>query len=180
MAYTMMNELYFIEKGYSNLIYHDRLQELNYINETLANLIEFYKEESSEKVDSLNEDIFKWTDILIRDIKKLPVPESEEMPKFSNDIMVIDETNYFSYMLKEQLEEFDSILNELKEILPEEVIDEYEDRLYSSERMELLNLLIGLKDNDEDKEEVYKLMAMIDYYKPEEPKYLYEILNTWN
>lgn len=180
MAYTMMNELYFIEKGYSNLIYHDRLQELNYINETLANLIEFYKEDSSEKVLSLIEDIFKRTDILIRDIKKLPVPESEEMPKFSNDIMVIDETNYFSYMLKEQLEEFDSILNELKEILPEEVIDEYEDRLYSSERMELLNLLIGLKDNDEDKEEVYKLMAMIDYYKPEEPKYLYEILNTWN
>ena len=178
IAYNMMNELYFMERSYSNLIYHDRLQELHFINETLAKLIEYYKEDSSEKVLSLIEDIFKRTDILIRDIKKLPVPESKEIPKFNNDIKVIDETNYFSYILKEQLEEFDSIFKQLEEILPEEVIDEYEDRLYSSERMELLNLLIGLKDNDEDKEEVYKLMAMIDYYKHKEPKYLYEILDS--
>ena len=177
IAYNQMNELYFMEKAYNNLVYHDRLMALAYINETLANLIEIYKETSSDTVISIIEDVFKRSIDLIKEVKKLPVPE--EVPSITDDIDII-EANLFSKWLKEQLEKFDSIVKQLKKILPEEIIDEYEDKLYMSDRLEFINRIMELKDNEEDKEEAYKIIASLDYiHKKEDVKYLYQKLNNW-
>ena len=186
IAYKQMNKLFFMERAYSDLVYHDRTLELVFINETLANLIKIYKEDSSEKLLPIIEDIFKRTNVLIKEIKKLPVPDEKRPdPKileeyFNNhDPSKIDELNLNSYILKGQLEEFDSILKDLEEILPEEVIDEYETKLNLS-RVEEWNQIFkedkGLI-SEEEKEAIIKGMIYKEYQaKKKENKYLYEIL----
>ena len=181
IAYEQMNKIYFMERAYSDLVYHDRTLELVFINETLANLIESYKEDSSEKLLPIIEDIFKRTNILIKEIKKLPVPDEKRPdPKIveeflNNDPSKIDEINLTVYILKEQLEEFDSILKDLEEILPEDVIDEYETKLNLS-RVEEWNQILK-NTNEEGKEEFLKYLAYDEYQKKtNKNKYLYEIL----
>lgn len=180
IAYNQMNELYFMEKSYKHHIYSNGVLQLHYINETLSNLISLYEKDSSEEIASIIEDVFKRSIDLIKPLKKLPIPE-DNVPNISYDIMVIDEYNPFINFLKEQLEEFDSIMEQLEAILPEEVIEEVEYNLFSSERLEFLNMLLNFCDNEEDKEMAYKTVALIDYNeKKEEPKYLYQVLSNWN
>ena len=93
IAYNQMNELYFMERSYNNLVYHDRVMALVYINETLTNLIEMYKETPSDTITSIIEDVFQRSIYLIKEVKKLPIPE--DVPE-SIDIDVIDEVNPFS------------------------------------------------------------------------------------
>ena len=179
ISYKQMNELYFMERNYNNLIYSDGVRQLHYINETLSNLINLYEEDSSEVIVSIIEDVFKRSIDLIKHLKKLPIPE-DNAPNISNDIMVIDEYVPFISLLKEQLEKFDSILKQLKKILPEEIIDEYENRLYMSDRLEFINMLMDLNGNEKDEKELSKVIAYLDYMdKKEDVKYLYQKMTNW-
>ena len=61
-----------------------------------------------------------------------------------------------------------------------EIIDEYENRLYMSDRLEFINMLMDLNGNEKDEKELSKVIAYLDYMdKKEDVKYLYQKMTNW-
>ena len=179
-AYEMMNELYFMEYNYKELIYINADLELNFFNKILSDMIEKFNEDPSETLFQILENTFKNILPLIEQINKLPVPEDEIKFPINKDIYIFDNTNYFSYLFRDELKKFDKILNDLKEILPEETIDEFESELNPSyNRLEDFNNML---DMGMTKEEAIECVTFREYLKEanekkyQEKKYLYLLL----
>lgn len=201
IAYKQMLELNSMEKSYSNIIYHTKTQELIFINETLTDLINLYEEDSSEAVLSLIGNTLKRTVMLMKEAKKLPLYDKEELytdvtfkrehfnklsEEEKEEVPEVYETTvltkpFLSLELKEQLIKFEDILKQLENILPEEVLIEYELNLNSSEKLDFLKFMLEVKSEEEDVEEIYKNVVYIDYLKSKDNKgYLYNIIESWS
>ena len=201
IAYKQMLEINSMETSYSNIIYHYKTQELIFINTTLAKLVELYKEDPNEKLLATIEDVFSGTVISIKEAKKLPLYEKEELFKdvtFKKEHFknlsetekeelpeVFEETiltkPFLSLELKQQLEKFEAIVEDLEKILPDHVIIDFNLRLNSSEKIDFLNFLLETKTEEESEEEIYKTVAYIDYLKNKNDKqYLYNIIESWS
>ena len=48
IAYNQMNQIHFMEENYSNAIYYNAIQELNFITTTLSSLVASYKKNKSK------------------------------------------------------------------------------------------------------------------------------------
>lgn len=205
IAYNYMNELHFMEKSYSNIIYHNALQEVIFFNSTFKNLLKLYKNNPSEDILSVIRNTLAGTEILFKDVEKLPLTEAtsleeiEETVEFKKEHLKklsekekaeVPETftfnvfkvPIFSLELKVQLEKFYSILEYLEKILPEDV-KKFKLKINSSEKIDFLNLLLETKSEEESEEDIYKTVAYLDYIKEENKagkNYLYTIIDSWS
>lgn len=198
IAFTQMNELHSIEYSYSNIIYSNFSQELILINNTLSSLVELYNKNPSEDVIDVITSVFNPDlAIIIRTIKKLPVHDNltdfiepvvykkkhfkdkanrpeEDIESFTFTVPPL------SCYIPQLLEEFNSILEDLKVILPEDNIVAFENKLNASEELEELQLLLTTSP-DVPKEDIYETVAFIGYAQEESnKKYLCNIINSWS
>lgn len=204
IAFNYMMELNSMEKSYSNIIYHDKTQELILINTTLTNLIGVYEKTSSEDVLRVIEEFLLGTVVLVKEAKKLPVNDSiedlikpvtfkkkhldkEKLTKEELEEVPEEWTlNYYTSSiltieLKRQLAKFEDILQQLEEILPEDVLTTFYLDLNSSEKINFLNMLLENKTEEETEEDIYRLVAYSDYITKENNKgYLYNIIEEWS
>ena len=195
IAFNQMNTIHFLEDNYSDIVYYNTVQQLAYINSTLSSLIELYKTNPSEALLTVIEDNFTATLEFIKQAKKLPVNEGsltdytekhivkkehfKEGKRPSKDTeTIIFSVPVFSLYLAEYLDKFFNIMEDLKAILPEEVIEAYVLDLNSSEKVQYYYNLMA---SGVEKEEALKLTAYLDYVKKENNQgFLYEILDSWS
>ena len=195
IAFKQMNTIHFLEDNYTDLIYYNAVQEIVYINRTLSSLIGLYEKEPSEALLEIIEDRFTATIDVIKQAKKLPVNEGsikdyketftvkkEHFKAGRRPSTDIEETVFtvpvFSLFLEEYLEKFFQILEDLKKILPEEVIEAYEYDLNSSEKVQYFNNLVA---SGVERQEALEITAYLDYLKKKNNEgFLYEILNSWS
>ena len=196
IAFNQMNTIHFLEDNYSDLVYYMTVQELVYINSTLSSLIGLYETNPSEALLTVIEDNFTATLDFIKQAKKLPVNEGsltdytekhivkkehfKEGKRPSEDTeTIIFSVPVFSLYLAEYLDKFFNIMEDLKAILPEEVIEAYVHDLNSSEKVQYY---YNLKASGIKEEEALKITAYIDSVKKEKNNqgFLYEIINSWS
>ena len=203
IAYNQMNQIHIMEDKYSNTIYYNAIQELKFITTTLSSLVASYKKNKSKDILAVIESIFN-EDLadIIRDIKKLPVYDNLEDYKEKTTIRkehlkdlsekekkelpeVIEGYKYtipiLSVSLPLVLDKFDSVVEELETILPEEIISDFYFKLNANEQLEFLEHMLETKSENETEEDVYKMVAYLKQTsKKEEKTYLYEYLNIWS
>ena len=203
IAYNQMNQIHIMEDKYSNTIYYNAIQELKFITTTLSSLVASYKKNKSKDILAVIESIFN-EDLadIIRDIKKLPVYDNLEDYKEKTTIRkehlkdlsekekkelpeVIEGYKYtipiLSVSLPLVLDKFDSVVEELETILPEEIISDFYFKLNANEQLEFLEHMLETKSENETEEDVYKMVAYLKQTsKKEEKSYLYEYLNIWS
>ena len=198
IAFNQMNTIHFLETKYSDLIYFHATEELYYINSTLISLIELYEEKPSESLLDVIEDRFTSSLTIIKEAKKLPVNEGlatdyeetftvkkEHFKEGRRPSEDIEETVFtvplLSLYLPHLLEKFFQILEDLKKILPEDVVNKFMLKINSSEKIDFLNYLLETKAEEESEEEIYKTVAYLDYIKTKNNKgYLYEHIEEWS
>lgn len=182
IAYNQMNRLYFMESSYSRIIYYNAIQEVIYITDTLSILIKLYEETSSEELLSSIGTILNGAVIIFRDVNKLPLDNASLDLDFSSNE---DEENYTSdfsnleqYHLKKVLERFNSILEKLKVLLPEDVAT-FENKVYAPEEDTLTKTMLEANSDKFSEEEIIEAVAYIKYIKNKDFKgYLYEIIDN--
>ena len=196
IAFNQMNTIHFLETNYSDLIYSHATKEVYYINETLTSLIELYRKEPSEALLDVIEDRFTSSLTIIKEAKKLPVHEGllsdyeetftvkkEHFKAGRRPLEDIEETVFtvplLSFYLPQLLEKFFKILEDLKTILPEVVINSFISELEYPEKLEFYNMLL---DFGMEEEEALRLTAYEEYIKKENNTngFLYEIINSWS
>ena len=195
IAFNQMNTIHFLEDNYSDIVYYNTGQQLVYINSTLSSLIGLYETNPSEALLTVIEDNFTATLEFIKQAKKLPVNEGsltdytekhivkkehfKEGKRPSEDTeTIIFSVPVFSLYLAEYLDKFFNIMEDLKAILPEDVIEAYVLDLNSSEKVQYYYNLMA---SGVEKEEALKLTAYLDYVKKENNQgFLYEIINSWS
>lgn len=204
IAYNQMNQIHFMEERYSGTIYYNAIQELRYISNTLSSLVELYKTNPSEELLAVIESMFNEDlAIIVRDINRLPVydnledykelisyrkehlknlseEEKEELPE-----VIFEGYDYtipvLSVKLPDILEMFNSVVNELEAILPEDVLTDFHLKVNANEQIEFLNFLLETKSEEESEEDVYRMVASLRYNNRKEKKtYLYEYLDIWS
>lgn len=198
IAFNQMNTIHFLETNYSDLIYFHATTELYYINSTLISLIELYEEKPSESLLDVIEDRFTSSLTIIKEAKKLPVNEGlatdyeetftvkkEHFKEGRRPSEDIEETVFtvplLSLYLPHLLEKFFQILEDLKKILPEDVVNKFMLKINSSEKIDFLNYLLETKAEEESEEDIYKTVAYLDYIKTKNNKgYLYEHIGEWS
>lgn len=198
IAFNQMNTIHFLETNYSDLIYFHATEELYYINSTLISLIELYEEKPSESLLDVIEDRFTSSLTIIKEAKKLPVNEGlatdyeetftvkkEHFKEGRRPSEDIEETVFtvplLSLYLPHLLEKFFQILEDLKKILPEDVVNKFRLKINSSEKIDFLNYLLETKAEEESEEDIYKTVAYLDYIKTKNNKgYLYEHIEEWS
>lgn len=196
IAFNQMNTIHFLEENYSNLIYSYTTKELIYINGTLSSLIELYETNPSEELLAVIEDRFNSTLDIIKEAKKLPVHEgnisdytetytvkkehfkANERPEEDVEGIAFS-VPIFSLFLSKLLKRFFSLVEDLKKILPSDVIENYFYNLEYPEKLEYLNSLI---DSGVEEEEAIEVVAFLGYAKKKNNshKYLYELLEEWS
>ena len=195
IAFNQMNTIHFLEYNYSDLIYYNTVQELIYINETLSSLIGLYETNPSEALLDIIEKRFTDTLDFIKQAKKLPVNEgsfSDYVEKYtikkehfkaesrpSKDTeTIIYSVPIFSLFLAEYLEKFFNIIEELKNILPEDVVTSY---LIDLDSSEMLQHYYKLKASGVEEEKAKDITAYLDYLKKKNNQgFLYEVLDSWS
>ena len=195
IAFNQMNTIHFLEDNYSDIVYYNTGQQLVYINSTLSSLIGLYETNPSEALLTVIEDNFTATLEFIKQAKKLPVNEGsltdytekhivkkehfKEGKRPSEDTeTIIFSVPVFSLYLAEYLDKFFNIMEDLKTILPEEVIEAYVLDLNSSEKVQYY---YNLKASGIKEEEALEITAYLDYVKKENNQgFLYEIINSWS
>ena len=195
IAFNQMNTIHFLEDNYSDIVYYNTGQQLVYINSTLSSLIGLYETNPSEALLTVIEDNFTATLEFIKQAKKLPVNEGsltdytekhivkkehfKEGKRPSEDTeTIIFSVPVFSLYLAEYLDKFFNIMEDLKTILPEEVIEAYVHDLNSSEKVQYY---YNLKASGIKEEEALEITAYLDYVKKENNQgFLYEIINSWS
>lgn len=209
IAYKQMNELHFMEDSYTTMIYSNAVQELIFINETLSELINLYEKVPDQELLNLIVRRLKETIVIIREIKKLPLYEGnykdyevkvEFDKKYIKDLTpeedkelpeTIESINYkvpiLSFDLKKQLEEFNKIIERIKEISDEEnsyLISDFEFNLNLSERDYSLYMYSKSSKSKEFNESGLEIFRISDYLhkaNKKESKYLYQIIyNNWD
>lgn len=198
IAFNQMNTIHFLETNYSDLIYFHATEELYYINSTLISLIELYEEKPSESLLDVIEDRFTSSLTIIKEAKKLPVNEGlatdyeetftvkkEHFKEGRRPSEDIEETVFtvplLSLYLPHLLEKFFQILEDLKKILPEDVVNKFRLKINSSEKIDFLNYLLETKAEEESEEDIYNIVAYLDYIKTKNNKgYLYEHIEEWS
>ena len=203
LAYKQMMELHFLEGRYSNIIYYNAVQELNFINNTLSVLIQSYKDKPSEELLNVLQSVINVDSAtIIKDVEKLPTSENleeikvdvvynknyikglseEEKEELPETIKTYDyEKSVFSIVLKDQLEKFYSLLKEAENILPERSLTNFYETLNSSDLINFLNYMLENKPEDVTEEDVYKQIAFIKSLDKKEGRtYLYEIIDSWS
>ena len=169
IAYNQMKELNYMEAQYSNIIYYNATHELIVINENLIDLIDLYKKEPSQGIISLIETTLLRNIFLIKEIKKLPLNEIDIENSFKEnsekhiEIKSKLKIPILSLDLQKQLKRFEKIFKDLKKILPKGSAIELENILYSSEKIELIKLMLQFKTEKQSEAEIYKKIAAIDY-----------------
>ena len=196
IAFNQMNTIHFLEESYSDLIYYNAVMEVNYINETLTALIGLYEKEPSEALLTVIEGRLTSTKDIIKQANKLPTNEGSIMDyeeKFtvkkehfkadvrpSEDVkQVVFTVPIFSIYLKEILDKFYNILEDLKNILPEDVIEDYVFKLNYPEELERLDNMIALGMEREQAIETVALLIHLQK-KNNTNGFLYEILESWS
>lgn len=209
IAYKQMNELHFMEDSYTTMIYSNAVQELIFINGTLSELINLYEKVPDQELLNLIVRRLKETIVIIREIKKLPLyegnykdyevkvefdkkyiknltpEEDKELPE------TIESINYkvpiLSFDLKKQLEEFNKIIERIKEISDEEnsyLISDFEFNLNLSERdysLYMYSKSSKSKEFNESGLEIFRITDYIHKANKKESKYLYQIIyNNWD
>ena len=195
IAFNQMNTIHFLEDNYTDLIYYNAVQEIIYINRTLSSLIGLYEKEPSEALLEIIEDRFTATIDVIKQAKKLPVNKGsltdyiykytvkkEHFKAGRRPLEDVEQTVFtvptFSLFLEEYLEKFFQILEDLKKILPEEVIETYLYDLNSSEKVQYFNNLMA---SGVERQEALETTAYLDYIKKKNYQgFLYEILDSWS
>ena len=196
IAFNQMNTIHFLETNYSDLIYFHATKELYYINSTLTSLIDLYEEEPSEALLDVIEDRFTSSLTIIKEAKKLPVNEGlatdyeetftvkkEHFKEGRRPSEDIEETVFtvplLSLYLPQLLERFFQILEDLKTILPEDVITSFLQDLEYPEKLEHYNAMLDLGFSEE---EALECTAYLDYAKKKNDNhgFLYEIINSWS
>lgn len=204
IAYSFMNELYFMEESYSNIIYHNALQELLFFNSTFKDLLKLYKNNPSEELLSVIGNTLTGIGILFKGIEKLPSTEATTLEEIEEPVEFKKEhyenlseeekaevpesfkfnvykVPVFSLELKVQVEKFYSILEDLEKILPEDVVNKFRLKINSSEKIDFLNYLLETKAEEESEEDIYNIVAYLDYIKTKNNKgYLYEHIEEWS
>lgn len=204
IAYFFMNELYFMEESYSNIIYHNALQELLFFNSTFKDLLKLYKNNPSEELLSVIGNTLTGIGILFKGIEKLPSTEATTLEEIEEPVEFKKEhyenlseeekaevpesfkfnvykVPVFSLELKVQVEKFYSILEDLEKILPEDVVNKFRLKINSSEKIDFLNYLLETKAEEESEEDIYNIVAYLDYIKTKNNKgYLYEHIEEWS
>ena len=204
IAYFFMNELYFMEESYSNIIYHNALQELLFFNSTFKDLLKLYKNNPSEELLSVIGNTLTGIGILFKGIEKLPSTEATTLEEIEEPVEFKKEhyenlseeekaevpesfkfnvykVPVFSLELKVQVENFYSILEDLEKILPEDVVNKFRLKINSSEKIDFLNYLLETKAEEESEEDIYNIVAYLDYIKTKNNKgYLYEHIEEWS
>ena len=204
IAYSFMNELYFMEESYSNIIYHNALQELLFFNSTFKDLLKLYKNNPSEELLSVIGNTLTGIGILFKGIEKLPSTEATTLEEIEEPVEFKKEhyenlseeekaevpesfkfnvykVPVFSLELKVQVEKFYSILEDLEKILPEDVVNKFRLKINSSEKIDFLNYLLETKAEEESEEDIYNIVAYLDYIKTKNNKgYLYEHIEGWS
>lgn len=195
IAFNQMNTIHFLEENYSDIIYYNTVQEIIYINSTLSSLIDLYNDNPSEALLTVIENNFTATLYFIKQAKKLPINEGSfndylekytvKKEHFKKEYRPSEDTEeisftvpVFSLYLSEYLEKFDSILEDLKKILPEDVIERYIYDLNSSEKVEQIHNLIDL---GYEREEAIKTVAyLVNISEKNNKGFLYQIINSWS
>lgn len=183
IAYSFMNELYFMEESYSNIIYHNALQELLFFNSTFKDLLKLYKNNPSEELLSVIGNTLTGIGILFKGIEKLPSTEATTLEEIEEPVEFFNvyKVPVFSLELKVQVEKFYSILEDLEKILPEDVVNKFRLKINSSEKIDFLNYLLETKAEEESEEDIYNIVAYLDYIKTKNNKgYLYEHIEEWS
>lgn len=204
IAYSFMNELYFMEESYSNIIYHNALQEVLFFNSTFKDLLKLYKNNPSEELLSVIGNTLTGIGILFKGIEKLPSTEATTLEEIEEPVEFKKEhyenlseeekaevpesfkfnvykVPVFSLELKVQVEKFYSILEDLEKILPEDVVNKFRLKINSSEKIDFLNYLLETKAEEESEEDIYNIVAYLDYIKTKNNKgYLYEHIEEWS
>lgn len=204
IAYSFMNELYFMEESYSNIIYHNALQELLFFNSTFKDLLKLYKNNPSEELLSVIGNTLTGIGILFKGIEKLPSTEATTLEEIEEPVEFKKEhyenlseeekaevpesfkfnvykVPVFSLELKVQVEKFYSILEDLEKILPEDVVNKFRLKINSSEKIDFLNYLLETKAEEESEEDIYNIVAYLDYIKTKNNNgYLYEHIEEWS
>ena len=196
IAFNQMNTIHFLEKSYSDLIYSNVGTELDFINNTLASLIDLYKTNPSEELLTVIEDRLTSTIEIIRQAKKLPVYEgnisdytekhivkkehfkAEKRPE--EDVEEIAVTvPVLSFFIPKLLERFFSLLEDLKAILPEGTVELYLTNLDYPEELAYYRNLIA---SGMEEEEALELTAFIRFCKEKNNTngFLYEVLESWS
>lgn len=192
IAFNQMNTIHFLEEHYSDIIYYNAVQELEFINSTLTSLIELYETNPSEELLIVIETTLNKTVDIIKEIEKLPVHDNitdfeeevtfkkEHNKKASEDISFkIYTVPILSSFLPKSLDNFFNILEKLKTILPEGTVESYEVKLGSSEKVNFYHML---KTSGLTEEEAIKITAFSDNAIKEynTGSFLYEIINSWS
>lgn len=204
IAYSFMNELYFMEESYSNIIYHNALQEVLFFNSTFKDLLKLYKNNPSEELLSVIGNTLTGIGIFFKGIEKLPSTEATTLEEIEEPVEFKKEhyenlseeekaevpesfkfnvykVPVFSLELKVQVEKFYSILEDLEKILPEDVVNKFRLKINSSEKIDFLNYLLETKAEEESEEDIYNIVAYLDYIKTKNNKgYLYEHIEEWS
>ena len=196
IVFNQMNTIHNLEDNYSDLVYYNTAQELIYINKTLSSLIGLYNDNPSEALLDVIEDNFTSTVEIIKQAKKLPVNEgsffdyvkkytvkkehfkAESRPSEDTETIIFS-VPLFSLYLKEYLEKFDKILEDLKAILPEVVIECYLADLNSSEMVQHYYFLKSLGVEEEEAKELTAFSVALRE-KNNTGSFLYEILDSWS
>lgn len=193
-AYNQMNTIHFLETSYSDIIYYNTVLELEYINSTLASLLDLYKTNPSDELLAVIESSLNNSMNIVKEAKKLPVNDRFKLKDYEEEVVFkkehstkenAEDLNFkvftvpvFSFILADVLDKFFSILEDLKEILPEDVIEEFEYKLNASE---MLNYYHNLLDSGIEKEEALELTAYSDYLKKKNNQgFLFEIIDSWS
>ena len=183
IAYNQMNSLYFMESSYKRIIYYNAVQEVIYITDTLSILINLYEKTSSEELLSTIGTILNGAVIIFKEVNKLPLDEASleldfKLEKDVSDNYCSDFTNILQYELKEVLKRFDSVIDKLKVILPEDVAT-FETKVNAPEKDTLKETMFKANSDEFSEEEIIEAYEYLNYIKWKNYKgYLYEIIDN--
>ena len=198
IAFNQMNELHFMENNYSNIIYSTASQELVFINDSLANLVELYNNNPSEELASVIGSTLLGTVEIFKRNNKLPVHDNfidfkkdvtfkKEHFKENAKIKPEEDIEFsvftipvLSCYLPKLYEWFNSILKDIEKIVPESV-EEFNSKVEASEELEFLKLMLEVKPEGYTEEDVYNIVAYTSYAQQQNRKgYLYELIEEWS
>jgi len=180
IAYKQMNELYFMESSYSRIIYYNAIQDLIYFKDTLRILIDVYEETSSEELLSAIGRILKGTILTVKEINKLPLDEASLEFDFKEEEGYYSSTdNIFKYHLIEVKEGFNSIVEELETLVPEDVAEFKAKVNEVKEDILAKSIFETAIKNGYSESEAYDLVAFYKHLRQKNFKgYLYQIIES--
>lgn len=141
-----------------------------------------YEKTSSEELLSSIGTILNGAVIIFKEVNKLPLDKASLKLDFKlegeSDSYCSDFTNILHYELKEVLKRFDSVIDKLKVILPEDVAT-FEDKVNEPEKDTFKETMLKANSDKFSEEEIIEAYNYLNYIKWKNYKsYLYEIIDN--